>query len=322
MRDVAARRPVRIALCCLALLTPVAAARAQSARAVRVVAAGRCPSASDVAEEVRRLLPLADVAVAIPTEGETASDAVVSEDDGGISVSVGGQSRRFTDPETLAGQRCGERARMVAVFVAVVLEPPRFTRPPPPAPPVVVAQPPIAAPTPPFTLDLELGPASQIAAATSVSNRPATAGGTARLLAGRGLLRPLLGVTVQTATTLRFDRADVRGLWIPVDVGLRLMGARGRWDGGGDLALAVVPVRLAGQGPDLAPAEAGWRVEAGIRLGVSLRYWMTARVGISLSPHVSFFPRPYTLEVRDVGAVGETPKLWLGLQLGMAIRLR
>ncbi len=59
-----------------------------------------------------------------------------------------------------------------------------------------------------------------------------------------------------------------------------------------------------------------------MRLGASLRYWLTERVGIFLSPHGSFFPRPYTLGVRDLGAVGETPRLWLGAQLGVAIRLR
>jgi len=261
------------------------------------------------------LLPAFDVSSAA-AEAQTQNDAVLTEEPAGVTVAVSGQSRYFDDP-TL---RCTERARMAAVFVAVVLDPPRFVLPPPE--PTVAATPPPPAPSTPSDrhLELELGPASQMAAAGDWQNVPLAAGGSARLLWGKAL-RLSLGATVQTATTLQFGKANVRGQWIPIDVGGRLQHADERWDAGVELSLVVAPVHLRGAGSNLSPPEEGWRVETGLRLGAAARYWFGKTVGIFISVYSSAFPRPYTLGVRDLGTVGETPTLWLGAALGLAVRL-
>jgi hypothetical protein len=309
--------PARIfRLAFLILLLWSAGARADEARALRIVANGRCPSSDDVAQEVRRLLPAFDVSSAA-AEAQSQNDAVLTEEPAGVTVAVSGQIRYFDDP-TL---RCTERARLAAVFVAVVLDPPRFVLPPPEAT-VVATPPPVRAPAPPseWHLDLELGPASQMAAAGDWQNVPLAAGGSARLLWGK-TLRLALGATVQTATTLQFGRADVRGQWIPIDVGARLQHAGEHWDAGVELSFVLAPVHLRGAGSNLSPAEEGWRVETGLRLGAAARYWVGKTVGVFISVFSSAFPRPYTLGVRDLGTVGETPTLWLGASLGLAVRL-
>jgi hypothetical protein len=275
-----------------------------------------------VADELRRLLPAFDVSTA-SVGAATDQDAVLTEEAKGVTAAIGGQVRYFEDP----GARCAERGRMVAVFIAVVLDPPRFALPPPPpAPPP--SEPPVlaVAPAAPVArsdrhLDIEFGPTSQAATADGLENVPLTAGATLRLLWGR-TLRLSVGVSGQSAATLLFGRANVRGQWIPVDAGLRWTRANARWDGGGELSLAVAPVHLIGQGQNLSPAEGGWRVDLGARLAASVRYWMTSRFGIFLAPDALIFPRPYNLSVGSLGIVGETPKLWLGLQLGLAVRLR
>ncbi|HVJ15856.1 MAG TPA: hypothetical protein VM686_10445, partial [Polyangiaceae bacterium] len=74
-----------------------------------------CPSPRGLIVELKRLLP--------HTHFDSAAadaEAVLIEDGGdSFSVSVGGETRRFDD----ASRECAERARLAAVFVALVLDP-------------------------------------------------------------------------------------------------------------------------------------------------------------------------------------------------------
>ena len=75
-----------------------------------------CPTPRGLTAELRRLLPQ----TRFETSPEAAVEQVLIEDLGeSFSVSVAGETRRFDDPK----RECAERARLAAVFVALVLDP-------------------------------------------------------------------------------------------------------------------------------------------------------------------------------------------------------
>jgi hypothetical protein len=292
----------------LLLLLP-ATGRAEPARHLRVVAEGGCPSGPAVKQELRRLFPAIDVATASELASE--GDAVVQEQSDGFTVTLSEFHRFFEDP---AG-RCAERAQMAAVFIAIALDPPRFpsvpAEPPPPAtPPASVAE--------PLALELELGPALQLAPSAGAQNVPLALGGGGRLRWGRAVSLSL-GAAVWSSTAIRYPQADARGLWLPLDLGVRVMRAADAWDAGAEASLVVAPVRL--QGANLPLSADGWRAEIGLRGAAILRWWLANRVGVFACAYAVIMPRPYTLRVAGVGEVGNTPTLWLGAQVGVSFRI-
>ncbi len=96
-----------------------AVARAEGPTHLSLAAAGACPSADDVALELRELMPdaLLDVSPDVVDSDVTVSDGGVS-----FSVKVHGQRRRFKDTK----RDCTERARHVAVFTVLIVDPLRI----------------------------------------------------------------------------------------------------------------------------------------------------------------------------------------------------
>lgn len=284
-------------------------ARAEPPPQLNVASAGSCPAAGDVARELRRLFPTLEVTTAAASSDP--ADAVLQERPGGLEVAVRGSRRDFDDP----GNRCAERAQLAAVFIAVVLDPPRFPLPAPEPPP-----PPPPPPAPPAgrPLLLTLAPIFQAAPGSEPRTAPLAFGGGARVIWGQAISLSA-GLAVLGSTTLRYPQADARALWVPVDLGARLTHRAGAADLGGEASLVIAPVRL--QGQNLDPGEARWRVEAGARMAVFAHLWVTSRVGLAAGVHGTFFPRPYTLQVDQVGPIGKTPQFWLGGSLGLVFRL-
>jgi hypothetical protein len=292
----------------LLLLLP-ATGRAEPARHLRVVAGGDCPSGLAVKQELRRLFPAIDVATASDQPGE--GDAVVQEQPDGFTVALSEFRRYFEDPAA----RCAERAQMAAVFIAIALDPPRLPSvpaepPPSPAPPDSGAAPP--------ALELELGPVLQFAPGAGTQNVPLALGGGGRMRWGRTVSLSL-GAALWSARALRYPQAEAAALWLPLDLGVRVMRAEGGWDAGVEASLVVAPVRL--QGANLPLSAGGWRTEIGGRGSAILRRWLGDRVGVFACAYAVTMPRPYTLRVVGVGEVGNTPTLWLGGVVGVSFRI-
>jgi hypothetical protein len=276
-------------------------ARAEPPRHLNVVAAGTCPSAADVAQELQRLFPTMEISTA-PGGGD-AGDAILQENAGGLFVTLSGSRRYFEGPT----QRCADRARLAAIFLAIVLDPPRFSTPPPSSIPTLFR-----------SWELELAPAFQIAPGAGLAAVPLAGGGGLRLLWGR-TVRLSVGAGVLSSSTLRYQQADARALWIPIDVGARLTLIGPRWDAGVEASLIVAPVYLQGSG--LTPAESGWRAEIGERTAVLVRLWLTKRIGIFASIYDFGWPQGIRLTVAGAGDVGQTPRFWLGAQGGLVVKL-
>lgn len=288
------------------------AAGAEPPRHLNVVGAGTCPSAADVAQELQRLFPTMEISTA--PEGGDAGDAILEENAGGLLVTLSGSRRYFDDPI----HRCADRTRLTAVFLAVVLDPPRFSAPP------AAPQPPVPAPgqsqasTPRRSWELELAPAIQIAPGAGLASLPLAGGGGLRLLWGR-TVRLSVGGGVLSSSTLHYQQADARALWLPIDVGVRLTLGGPRWEGAAEASLVVAPVHLSGSG--LTPTEAGWRAEIGERTAVLGRLWLTSRVGFFVSIYDFGWPQGVRLTVAGTGDVGQTPRFWLGAEAGVVVRL-
>lgn len=275
-----------------------------------------CPNPRGLVRELGRLLPQTRLA----TEPDGSGESVRIEDLGGaFSVSVAGETRRFDD----AARQCGERARLAAVFVALVLDPlnvPSEESKPPP-PPAQPPEEPEPTPTPatatvPADVDLELGPLLWVAASSASANVPRTGGIAARLRWG-GSLALSLGVAGLFPAHLEYERASVEAVWLPFDVSLRVGQRLDAWELGAELGPIAAWLSVAGQ--EVAEARSDSRLELGGRIGASVRYWASSDIALVLSGHVASFPRPYRLELAGLGEVGRTPSLWIGTSIGAVI---
>ncbi len=164
--------PARLLVCSalsLGLGVP-AVARAERPQQLSIATAGSCPSPDDIAEELRQLMPDATLDI---SPDAVDSDVIVFDRGAGFTVKVRGQRRRFRD----ARRDCLERARHVAVFTVLIVDPLRVPsnttddaeeEPDSAEKPVAVAfEPPAPRPAKAAEtgarLDLSLGPIAQVA---------------------------------------------------------------------------------------------------------------------------------------------------------------
>ena len=116
----------RAASVLLASVVPLRAAHADPPPSLRVVGLDTaCPTARQVATVLERMLPRTKITADTGPPG--AADATVSDQGAHFQVTVAGQERSFDD----AARQCSERARHVAVFIALVLDPPMIAEPVP-----------------------------------------------------------------------------------------------------------------------------------------------------------------------------------------------
>lgn len=322
--------PARLLLlgCLLALgaLLP-RVALADAPHQLSIAAAGECPSAADVSQELQQLMPDATLSL---SPDVVDSDVIVSDRGAGFTVKVRGQRKRFKD----AKRDCMERARHVAVFAVLVIDPlhvpssavndaeeepepekPVETPPPPPPPPVRRSPPASGA-----HFDLALGPIAQVALRSDVSSSTQAGGLGLRLRYGESI-GITFGVAGMLPTSLHFAEADARATWAPLDLGLSLAQRVSSWELGLDVGLAAAVLLVEGQGQGLDVTQQASRLETGGRVGAQVRYWASTHAGLWGGMFVTYFPQPYSLQVDNVGTVGKTPSAWIGGGLGAIIRL-
>jgi hypothetical protein len=303
-----------------------AVARAEGPQQLSIATAGSCPSAAEVSEELRELMPDATLDV---SPDVVDSNVVVSDRGTGFTVKVRGQRRRFRDLK----RDCTERARHVAVFTVLVVDPLHVPsnavndaeeEPEPAGNPVQLPAP--APPTPrPTTpqapgarFDLSLGPLAQVALKPNAESATQAGGLGLRLRYGQRV-GVTLGLAGLLPTSLHFALADARATWMPMDLGLSLSRRVSSWEVEMDLGVAGALLLVEGQALDASQQAS--RLEVGGRLGAQVRYWASEHAGICGGMFGSWFPKPYSLQVEGIGAVGQTPSAWLGGSLGAVIRL-
>ena len=307
-------------------LCVTARARADGPPELSIATAGECPSAAEVREELKQLMPEATLDV---SPDVVDSDVIVSDRGAGFTVKVRGQRRRFKDLK----RDCTERARHVAVFATLVIDPlrvppqvvPAEEEPEPPGktahPDVPPAPPPKPAPPPRGArVDLSLGPLAQVALKPNAETATQAGGLGLRLRYGQRI-GITFGVAGLLPTSLRFDLVDARATWIPMDLGLSLSRRFESWEVEMNLGAEAALLLVEGQGQGLDTTQQAFRLEVGGRLGAQVRYWASEHAGICGGMFGTWFPKPYSLQVENLGMVGETPNAWVGGSLGAVIRL-
>ena len=332
----------------MCLLLGVAAVDgAADARSLFVEGDSMCPSVENVAAELKRLVHAETVVSAGSGEGATIGITDLGDS---VRVVTAGMARTFPDP----ARNCSERARAVAVFAALVLEPPRSVPPVPSlsepvpddptvAPSVVepttshaisvlqqiskqATPPPTAAvvrmsDTPPrSSLHIELEAAVGLGVAPSIGMGSVGPGGEVRLNVVGEHFGLTMGLGALSEGSVGVGAGQAQLVRIPLDVDLRLSTRRGRVEveAGAGLVFAV----LDAQGQGFSADDGGLGLDIGARVGIGVRVWVHDRVALLLRLHATYSPWSPALQVLPSGIVTSSPGLWLGVDVGVATRVR
>lgn len=302
-----------LALCASASACP--AALAQARRPVLIAGEGDCPSPAHVAQILKAMLPLREVAVGSAPGGDAVIVSVWDREQR-YGVRVDGTTRDLSDER----RRCEDRARAIALIVALAVEPPSVAlpeaRPPPPPPPT--APPP---PSPPgsWRFALEIGALFDAAPGVENQSDVFSFGASLRAAFGGRHVQGVAAVAALTPTTLDLGSARARLLRFPLDIGVRLAGDWGRFELSGELGIAATVLSVSGQ--DLAPSRDATRLELGVRAAGMIAYRLGERWGPFLAVQAIFAPSPISLEASPQGALGTTPRLHVAGVLGATVRL-
>lgn len=270
---------------------------ADAPRAIFVDSDG-CPDARSVSSELQALLPhatFADVAGAIRVH--------VSDEGERYRVATAGTERTLEDPR----RRCADRAHAVAVVVDLILAPPRADEPPPPA-------------RRRYFVDLVAAADLELAPGVAGGGLLTTGGAALRLDVGWRFVAATLGVRALAPLTESFGVGSAQLTRIPVDLGARAAFRRGRFELGGTVAFSAATLLV--EGRDVSPARSSARFDPAARLVVGLRWWFSARLGVELAAAVDIALHPLDVLVDPVGVVGQTPRVWIGFELGPVFRVR
>jgi hypothetical protein len=320
------RRSCRIAaLIAVVQCVPALSSVASAERRIAVAAAGSCPGRDAVIAALAQAMP--DVIVAEPGAVDGAAAPVVVVNDHGASyhAAVGGITRTFFD----AAADCEERARKVAVVVALALEPPLIAIPvPSPPPPLATpllatpapATPPSTPPAPGIGVRIETGGTAERGYGKSRngwSPRPgsdATPRLTARLALERGDLGLVLGGG--WGTWQRIDNVGILQRF-PIDLAVRLRQRTGLIAGALELGPSVVVLRSRDAYMEYRNVQ--WEID--VRMALQLEVWSAKGYGAFAAVVGSYAPRPAPL-IMPASLDERMPRAWVGGSVGLAIQLR
>jgi hypothetical protein len=303
----------------LASAMSIPTARADPPPSLRVVAleAG-CPTAKQVATLLERMLPRTKITA--DSGPPSAADAVVSDQGAHFQVTVAGQERSFDD----AARQCPERARHVAVFIAMVLDPPMIAELSPASPPVQAAPAaPVDAARRPerpaggWQSDVTLG-AVLLVAPQGERRQTAVAQGVAAFARAKHGWHLAFGAGVLRGA-LRFDDAAANAWWIPIDIGAGFSTRAKAWEIGAEIGPSASILFIKGE--NLKDARTEVRLEVGGRVAAWSRFWLSRQFAAFLSAEAVVRPFPHVLDIDPRGAVGEMPLVWLGASAGIAAAL-
>ncbi len=283
-----------------------------------------CPDPEAVRSALRKLASKDDPDRLVTAAAE--AGLVIEDLEDRMRVSVAGRARTYHD----AAHDCERRARLAAVFAALVLTPGSADAgeandagetapvppPPPPATPVpVVVAAPSASQQPRAEIAFDAGPALAIArhrGATLVS--PAVMIGAwhggARWRVGLAAGVPILPATFSIGgTAVSLTR-------YPLRLSLAASRALGRLRAAAEAGAVLSLLRVERTGPP--PGAAATRVEPGVHVGAELLL-PAGRLGVYLAVASDWIPRTYPITLDPEGEVDRTPALWFSGEAGLRI---
>jgi len=298
------------------LLGLARAALASPPRELAVSASGECPAAERVQRQLMPLLVDTSVFVGPRSTAETVWVADAGEE---FRVKVRDVERVIANPV----RDCEERARIAAVLVALVVDPPLPAADSgapelelPPAPP---ASSPPPAPSEPWSWAAMAG-ATVALAPGSEGSRTWGAGPLVRGQLGQRGWDLALTAAFVSPVSLDLENGGVRLTRAPLDLS-------GSLSWGGSELRGVLGAGLAGdllhlEGTGVAQAQSSLRFDVGLRAHVGVRFRFGAKVWGVTEVSGTYFPRPYEFEVPPHGVVGHTPAYWLGAAIGVQFEIR
>jgi hypothetical protein len=277
---------------------------ALAAAPLHVQSEGTCPNAEQVSAALNYLLKESGDTPGSDTTA-TAQTLVLVDLGPRYQVALDGQTRDYADPV----RDCEERARVAAVFAAMIIEPPEVTARATPLAPAHSRQ-------------VELRVAGLADVGVERSSQAFTAGGELRgtLVGQRWGIE--IGAGAEWPATLAWGAYRARITRFPLDVSVRGVLRRTHAMVSISAGVAVVPFNLRGEGAGVPVHDGGTRLDLGLRSALSVALLPAARFSPFLSMHVSVLPKAYGVIVDPVGQVGATPQVWVGATLGMAVSAR
>jgi hypothetical protein len=292
---------------------------------VRLEVSGTCPTREALIEALDTVLT--DYASSSSDPGEPA--VIVSDDGSNYRVEIRGTTRTFAEWPP----HCDERARKVAVVVALALEPPVIEA----GAPDVTAPQRMTAPQCMTALQLmtpeqvaverELsatGLAIQIETGAVVdgglfSGGAASTGAGLQLAMGRRDRKFVIGVTSTAPVLLAEKGGRVSVRRTPLDLALRV-------HLGGDRIALVLDLGprftiQQGKGTHVVNKLQAFHVEPGARLAGRLEVWPWRLYGAYLAVQGEFVPMPSRLMMPGRGMIGEMPAMWVGASVGIAVNV-
>ena len=292
-------------------------ALASPPRELAVSATGQCPAAERVQRQLVPLLPDTRVFVGPRESAETVWVADAGEE---FRVKVRDVERVIANPV----RDCEERARIAAVLVALVVDPPLPAADsgapevqPPAEPPPPAARPPAS--SEPWEWAAMAGATAALAPG-SEGSRTWGAGPLVRGQLGRDGWELALSAGFVSPVRLDLESGGVRLTRVPLDLS-------GALSWGGSALRGVVGAGIAGdvlhlEGTGVAEAQSSLRFDVGLRAQVGVRFRFGAKVWGVGEVSGTYFPRPYEFEVPPHGVVGHTPAIWLAATIGVLFEIR
>ena len=297
------------------MLTSPALAGAPSE--LSIDASGQCPKAEQVQQQLKPLLVETRIYVGSARASEV---AWISDEGQGFRVKVRDVERVIANP----ARDCKERARIAAVLVALVVDPPL------PAAPNVAASPPAQKPEasastpslpPPSELRWALMAGGSAAVAMGAEGDHTWGAGPAlRALVGEPGWEVSLTAGFLSPVLLDLESGGVRATRAPLDLSASLLFGSANVRGVAGAGVAGALVHFTGTGLSQARStlrfDLGLHTHAGFRFRFGPELWGLAEVS------ATYFPRPYEFEVPPNGVVGRTPAFWLATTLGVSVAFR
>lgn len=303
---------------CLSLILLSSAPGAAQPSQELEIEADECPSRELVREQ---LLPLLDADSTV--DQSVARERIRVRDLGeAYVIEVGSAARKADDP----ARDCLERARVAAVFIALNSHTPPARQPAPAPPPARSDR--RQRPSRPAPIERvpirKQGPRTGWHmwghAAAAPAERLATFGpglgfsvrGCSWLLAARASGLAPVELKLDGASS---PSAGVSLVRIPLTVAATPLAQVGALEIGPGAGLAVDGLWFRGEGVERP--ESTLRLNVGGALAVEARWPVGPQWLVFWTTHAAAFPRAYRLVVEPTGALGHSPRFWVGLSLGV-----
>jgi hypothetical protein len=290
--------PLR-SLCLLLIAT--GALTASGAQVALTPSRDGCPSISQLAAA----LEASSAAVQIATdEDEGAVPVVLTSTNDSFEMSLAGATRRFSP----APASCEERARAVAVHLALALDSPILARKPLPVP---------------DTAESETHPSSR-SSSWSLEGGAVLDMARGPSFTGRGHLRgvysgPHYGVGLSGGASTPFvwalGLANARVYRFPFELTGRIRLPMGKVELGLDAGTRLSVLSISATGERLEAASPSTRLDIAGLVSPYLQLPLQEFVGLRLTAAVAFSPRPLSFGVSPVGAIGQFPQWWFSAGL-------